>query len=38
MALFESYERRIGQIKPIMEKYGIKDFDDALSICTEKRF
>ena len=26
MALFESYERRIDQIKPVMEKYGIKDF------------
>ena len=22
---FESYERRIDQIKPVMEKYGIKD-------------
>ena len=27
---FESYERRINQIKPVMEKYGIKDFEDAL--------
>ena len=34
MALFESYERRIDQIKPVMEKYGIKDFDEALKICT----
>ena len=25
---FESYERRIDQIKPVMEKYGIKDFED----------
>ena len=33
---FESYERRIDQIKPVMEKYGIKDFEDALKICTEK--
>ena len=24
MALFESYERRIDQIKPVMDKYGIK--------------
>ena len=38
MALFESYERRINQIKPVMEKYGIKDFDDALKICTDKGF
>ena len=35
---FESYERRIDQIKPVMEKYGIKDFDDALKICTDKGF
>ena len=27
---FESYERRIDQIKPVMEKYGIIVFDDAL--------
>ena len=38
MALFESYERRINQIKPVMEKYGIKDFDDARNICKEKGF
>ena len=38
MALFESYERRIDQIKPVMEKYGIKDFEDALAICKEKGF
>ena len=38
MALFESYERRIDQIKPVMEKYGIKDFEDALKICTDKGF
>ncbi len=38
MALFESYERRINQIKPVMEKYGIKDFDDARKICTDAGF
>ena len=38
MALFESYERRIDQIKPIMKKYGIKDFDDARKICMDKGF
>lgn len=38
MALFESYERRIGQIQPIMDKYGIKDFEDARNICKEKGF
>ena len=35
---FENYERRIDQIKPVMEKYGIKDFEDALNICKEKGF
>ena len=38
MALFESYERRIGQIQPVMDKYGIKDFEDARNICKEKGF
>ena len=38
MALFESYERRIDQIKPIMKKYGIKDFDDAKEICINLGF
>ena len=38
MALFESYERRINQIQPVMEKYGIKDFEDARNICKEKGF
>ena len=36
--LFESYDRRINQIKPVMEKYGIKDFEDALKICEDKGF
>ena len=35
---FENYERRIEQIKPVMKKYGIKDFDDALKICTDLGF
>lgn len=38
MALFESYERRIEKIKPVMDKYGIKDFDDARNMCKEKGF
>ena len=38
MALFENYERRIGQIKPVMEKYGIKDFEDARKICKDSGF
>ncbi len=35
---FESYERRIEQIKPVMEKYAIKDFENSLEICKEKGF
>ena len=38
MALFESYERREPQTTAVMNKYGIKDFDDALKICTDKGF
>jgi hypothetical protein len=36
MALFESYERRIGQILPVLEKYGIASPEDAKSICESK--
>ena len=38
MVTFESYERRIDQIKPIMEKYQISDFEDALEICRKHGF
>ena len=38
MELFESFGRRIEQIKPVMDKYGIKDFEDARKICTERGF
>ena len=38
MSLFESYERRIDQIVPIFEKYGIKGFEEAKAICNEKGF
>ena len=38
MALFESYDRRIKQIEPVMKKYGIKDFDDARKICQDLGF
>lgn len=38
MELFESFGRRIEQIKPVMDKYGIKDFDDARKICTDRGF
>ena len=35
---FEGYERREAQTSAIMAKYGIKDFEDALKICTDKGF
>ena len=38
MALFESYERRIPQIQKVMDKYGIKDFEEARNLCKEKGF
>ena len=38
MALFESYERRINQIQPVMDKYGIKDFEEARKLCQDKGF
>ena len=33
MPLFESYERRIGQITPVLEKYGMKTLEDAKAVC-----
>ena len=36
MALFEGYKRRIGQITPILEKYGIASLDEARKICADK--
>ncbi|WP_458456530.1 GGGtGRT protein [Methanobrevibacter sp.] len=38
MSLFESYERRIDQIIPVLEKYGIKDLDEARQICLDRGF
>ena len=38
MSLFESYERRIDQIIPVLEKYGIKDLQEAKQICLDKGF
>ncbi len=35
MALFESYERRIEQITPVLEKYGMKDLDEAKNVCSD---
>ncbi len=36
MALFESYERRINQIIPVLEKYGISSLEEAEQICKDK--
>jgi hypothetical protein len=36
MALFESYERRINQILPVLNKYGISSIEEAKAICDEK--
>ena len=33
---FEGYERRIDQIMPVLNKYGIKDLEEARKICQEK--
>ncbi len=37
MALFESYDRRINQITPVLEKYGMKTLEDALAVCEAKK-
>jgi len=36
MALFESYERRINQIIPVLNKYGMESLEDAKACCDEK--
>jgi hypothetical protein len=33
MALFESYDRRIGQITPVLAKYGMKNLEEAKAVC-----
>ena len=38
MSLFESYERRIGQITPVLSKYGISSLEEAKEICAKKGF
>ncbi|QAA34019.1 GGGtGRT protein [Clostridium manihotivorum] len=38
MALFESYERRIGQITPVLEKYGMKSLEEARQLCVDLGF
>ena len=36
MALFEGYERRIGQITPLLETYGIGSIEETGQVCAEK--
>ncbi len=36
MALFESYERRINQILPLLKKYGINSVEECKDICASK--
>ena len=36
MVTFESYERRIGQIEPILKQYGFSDLEAADAFCKEK--
>ncbi|PJE78792.1 hypothetical protein CI610_02265 [invertebrate metagenome] len=37
MALFESFERRINQIAPLLEKYGFSSIEDTLTYCKDNR-
>ncbi len=36
MALFESYDRRINQILPVLKQYGINSCEEAEQVCLEK--
>ncbi|MDY2960091.1 MAG: GGGtGRT protein [Hornefia sp.] len=38
MDLFENYDRRIENITKVMQKYGIKDLEDARKLCRDKGF
>lgn len=38
MELFENYDRRIGNIKEVLNKYGIKDLEEAKKLCTDSGF
>ena len=38
MALFESYERRIGQIAPVLAEYGISSVEETREICKAAGF
>ncbi len=36
MALFEGYDRRIGQITSVLKQYGMETVEDAKAVCDEK--
>jgi len=36
MALFESYERRIDQITPVLKKYGLGSLEEARKLCEDR--
>jgi hypothetical protein len=36
MALFEGYERRINQISPLLEKYGMASIEETGEVCAQK--
>ena len=38
MALFESYERRIDQITPVLAEYGFSSIEECLELCKEHGF
>lgn len=38
MELFENYDRRIAGIEAAMKEYGIKDLEEARTMCTDKGF
>ena len=38
MVSFEGYERRIDQIMSVLNQYGMKDLDEAKSVCLDKGF
>ena len=35
MALFESYDRRINQITPVLKKYGMQSLEEAKEVCSD---
>ncbi len=38
MALFESYDRRIAKITPVLEQYGFASLEEALELCKSRGF